>query len=97
MVCKLKVFFFAALLSASPLDACADIITLFTPKMNWSVSNGIEFEMRADGTLRSACMDVSAECDMTELVFKSGLRVRPDAVDFSAQAVWWPTLLRYFN
>ncbi len=77
--------------------ANAKIVDFFTPQMNWSVTNGLTFENGADFAPMTTAVDISADLNMREIRANAGFLLQPSQLDFSTEAVYWPTFFDCFN
>ena len=75
----------------------AEIVNFFTPKMQWSVTNGLSFENGADFAPLTSAVDISVDLNMQEIRVNAGNLVQPSQVDFSTEFIYWPTFFNCFN
>ncbi|MGP1458573.1 MAG: hypothetical protein ACTTKL_04620 [Treponema sp.] len=88
----------AALVFAALNFACAaEIVNFFTPRMQWTLTGGINVKHAPDLAFDSAASDTSVTLDMKELSAAAGFRLQNDIFDFTAQAAYAPTIARRFN
>lgn len=75
----------------------AEVVIFFTPKMRWSITNGLSLENGADFAPLTSAVDLSVDLDMQEIRSNAGIFVQPSQVDFSTEIIYWPTFFNCFN
>lgn len=86
----LCVFFCSGALSAKG-------VKFFTPEMHWAVENGVALESKGKGAPVFARTDINFALDMKELYVSSGVQMRMNAYDITAEAVYWPSFFSWLN
>lgn len=92
---KRKLFFSFFLLFAN--ITFAEVVNFFTPDFSWKIENGISLQNGNDFSSNTIAMDFYNELNMNELILSSGIENSQEGFHFTTEAVYWPTIFRYFN